>query len=338
MSNVRTPCVSIVVNGIPLLSVISTEIRSYGQRQAGRFDFEAALNGGMATLAWLEDGSIPVVNIGLSLDGVFFQSILSDQIDHVRIDPIAGTLRGEGRDFAARLIDAPLSENFSNQRSDEIATVLAQRRGLIAKIDLSSGLTGRYYQADHSQMAIGRLARARSEWDLLVEISRREKLDLFVDGSALNLTVPDVSEPVSIFWDAASRSSNVSSLTLTKRPSLASGVQISVRSWHSQDGVSNSASSGSQGGFVADLLRPNLTIDAAQAMADAILADVQSHARGISIRMPGELTMTGRSVIRLDGDVGEWAGLYQIVELVRRIDPVGGFAQTVIARQSPQEF
>lgn len=168
MSTVREPRAIVVANGMTISQIISVEIHSSGAFQADQFRADIAVSAENPTsIAWWDaQGSIDV-DFQLSAGGGYVRSILRGQVDRLDIDPVMRLVRIEGRDLSARLIDTPTDMSYANQTASEIASQIAQRHGLNAVIAPSSGLSGRYYGNDHSQVAVGRLAHMRSEWDLL---------------------------------------------------------------------------------------------------------------------------------------------------------------------------
>lgn len=120
-------------------------------------------------------------------------------------------------------------------------------------------------------------------------------------------------------------------LRLQAVPAIRRGVKVAVQSWHSQTGRVVKGIAGQDGGVTATLLRANLTDDVASGLAAKLQAEIGAHGRTISMRMPGELTLTPRNTIRLDGDVAGWSGVYQITDLSRHLGPKVGFTQSITA-------
>jgi phage protein D len=327
--SIRKPSIQISANGAPISGVISAEIHSSGTLQADQYRIECALSG--MGVAWWDTQQAAELDVQFSLDnGISSTSLIVGTIDRLIVNPMAGTVTATGRDLSSTLIDAPLNENFLNQTSSDIATTLANRHGLTPIADATQPLSGRYYQTDHNQLGLGRHSHARTEWDLLAELARQEGFDLYVSQRNLYFQAPSSPTPFIVAWDGLR--SNVTGLQLHVLPALSKGVQVQVQCWHSKQGQGFTSKSGPEGGAVSTVLRPNLTEDAAQSLADKLQADLAGQARQIEIQMPGELSLDPRSVIQLSGDLAGWAGNYRIQEIVRRIDAIQGFTQTVAAR------
>ena len=334
MSDVRQPRLLALVNGTALPGVVSAELSGSGAFQADRFRLDAALNASsqFGLDYWSADGT-PVVDLQFSLDGGGnYASLMIGQVDRISADPVNGRISLSGRDLSARLIDQTTDEGFANQTSSDVATLLAQRRGLQATVSATTTLVGRYYQDDHHQLGLGRFSRARSEWDVLVDLARREGYSVFVSGATLFFQPLDQAAVFSVYWDQVARDSNVKSLKLDWLPAIANGVQVVVQSWHSKQGNAVSARAGAGGGTVSTVLRANLTESDAQTLATQYLNELLGQERSISFDLPGELTLTPRSLVQVTGDVAGWGGLYQVVDVTRRLDIRGGFSQSVSAR------
>jgi hypothetical protein len=332
---VRQPRLLVLCNGAVLPGAVAAEVQAGGGFQAGRFRVEAALNADPARgAAWWDAAAQVVVDVRFSVDaGASFQSLLVGEADSVRVDPLRGRLVLEGRDLCGRLIDSSTDETFSNRTASEVAAILAARHGLGAMVTPTGTLVGRYYQADHTRVSLGRGARARSEWDLLAELARREGFDLWAEGETLCFQPaadPAAAPAFVARWNGDG--ANVTGLELRRAMLPGRGVQVEVRSWLSRDGRTATATAGAAGGVSARLVRANLPDDAAEALARTVQAELAAEARTASFALPGEFALTPRSAVRLDGVPAGWAGPYRVCEVVRRLDGAGGFTETVVAR------
>lgn len=336
MSGTRQPRVQVLVNGTILPGIVAAQISGTSALQADHFSITAALT---ATadfgLAWWDAQNTILADLRFSLDGgENFVSLLQGEIDCIRADPVSGLVVAEGRDLSARLIDAQTGESFANQMASDVAILLANRHGLNPSVTRTTNPVGRYYQADHNHAALNRFGRARSEWDVLCELARREGFDLFVQGATLYFQPMEAGQAPVFPLLFSGGVGTMAGLHLQRLPALERGLQINVRSWHSKQGQVFNSSAGASGGVAANVLRSNLTQDQVQAVADQTWRETLSHARQISVRMPGELSLSPRSVLRLAGDVAGWVGDYRISDITRRLD-AGGFRQDVVARLLP---
>jgi hypothetical protein len=137
-------------------------------------------------------------------------------------------------------------------------------------------------------------------------------------------------------------------ITLQRALTLARGIQVTVNSWNTFQQVAFSESAfgtlnGSlSGGSAADtqpvqqyvLIRPNLTRDTAQAIARQRLSELSRHERTITLTMPGELTLTPRSTIMLNGTGTDFDQAYYIDSIERTFRTRTGFVQHMRASNS----
>ena len=120
---------------------------------------------------------------------------------------------------------------------------------------------------------------------------------------------------------------------------LSAGLSVAVKSWDcrgTQAIVQTASSSGDAAGtpdYV--VVRPNMTQDAAQTLAQRILGQMAQQARCISIDMPGDLTTQPRGTLAISGTGTDFDGTYVISSVERHISFQSGFTQTVEARIPP---
>jgi hypothetical protein len=81
-------------------------------------------------------------------------------------------------------------------------------------------------------------------------------------------------------------------------------------------------------------MRPNLTPDKALAVAQQRLSELSRHERVIEFSMPGELALTPRSTIQLDGTGTDFDQAYYIDSIERTFRPQTGFIERVRASNS----
>lgn len=339
----RTPSAQVLINGEPVAGVIEAEVISNSYYCADTFSISLASQGGNAISKMLWNSSPYIlVDVQFSLDGSTFVSLIQGVADSILAEPILGTVRLEGRDFSAALIEARTQETFSNRTSSEIAVILAERHGLTPLVTPTTTAVGRYYQDQHDSITLSQFSRATTEWDLLVFLSRREGFDVFVEGSALffqpsasNTSLPIVIQP-----------SDLISLQLRRSLTLAQQIEVTVKSWSSWQqtafvqtvGTSGSGldvgaqGSGSARSYV--FVRPNLTPDQALRFAQQRLEELTAHERVVSFSMPGELTLTARGMVELAGTGTDFDQSYLVETIERRFQRRCGFIQRVRAKSS----
>ncbi|MBV8524316.1 MAG: phage late control D family protein [Acetobacteraceae bacterium] len=332
----RQPRLVILANGTPLAGVLSAEVISNNHYSADRFSIQLALNADPESILsrWGSQSSI-LVDIQASLDGLGFKSLLQGSVDALDLDPLTGVLRLDGRDLTAAFIESRTQESFANRTASEIATLLAQRHNLSAQVVQTTTPVGRYYQNEHDRITLNQFSRATTEWDLLVFLAQQEGFDLFVQGTTLFFQPP--AEGAASAQPIAS--SAFMSLRLRRALTLARDIEVTVKSWNSrqQAAFTQTARSRRYGETNGPpqryvFVRPNLTPDQALKLAQQKLSELSRHERVISGTMPGELSLTPRSLILLQGTGSDFDQTYYVDQIERTLRNNSGFVQHIRAK------
>lgn len=335
----RVPRLRILANGQPLTGAYAAEVIANNYYSADRFSTVIALGPDPWADApfWSSEVDI-LIDVQLSLDDrTSFTSLLQGMADTVSIDPVEGVVRLSGRDFTAALIEARTQEAFSNRTSSEIATILAKRHGLVPSVVATTTPVGRFYQSDHESLTLDRFSRATTEWDLLAYLARQESYDAFITGRSLYFQPTiQVSANAQLL-----RPTDMIQLKLERALTLAHDIQVTVRSWNSLQGtafteritstITDSPNSGMGQPREYVVVRPNLTPDKALTVAQQQLSELSRHERVVEFSMPGELTLTPRSMIQLDGTGTDFDQTYYINSIERTLRPQTGFLQRIRA-------
>ena len=270
-----------------------------------------------------------------------WQLMISGPVDRLRYDPVTCSVGLEGRDYAARLLDLPLTEAFLNSMSSDVAQGLADRCGLTCVYDQTSKMIGQYYQIEHSRQGLARLSKFGNAWDLLCSLAQFEGYDLWVSGTALHFVsadrAPSYSTAVTFTPPVGSGppSLNVTSLTAERTLALPSSTTVQVSSWNSRQRMRVTAqASGGAGASpnVVNVVRPNLLQDTAQMLANGIYGQAAPHRQTIAVTMPGDLTLTPRDRLVVAGLGSGWDGNFRIDTLDREMTLEGGFTQSLVAK------
>ncbi len=342
----RSPKLKVLVNGEPLLGGYEAEIISSNYFSADRFDAVIALGAdrAMNECFWSSETNL-LVDIQLSVSGdVDLTSVIQGFVDRVSIDAVGGVVHISGRDLTTALIAAQTQETFSNRTSSEIAAIFAQRHDLVPNVVKTVTPVGRFYQNDHESLILNRFSGATSEWDLLVYLARQEDYDAFITGKDLHFQ-PSV-QPSAL--DQVLYPADMIELTMERALPLAQDIRVTVRSWNSlqQIAFTESVNSTLAGGSaqIAEsgtnalkqyvVIRPNLTPDKALSVAQRCLSDLTRHERVIEFTMPGELTLSPRSTIKLEGTGTDFDQSYYINSIERTFRTHAGFIQRVRASNS----
>jgi phage protein D len=340
----RAPGARLLVDGQAVSGVTQAQVLANNHYAANTFHVALAIGADPAFPApfWASTRSI-AAELQFNLDGSGFVSLIQGKVDDVTLDPINGVLQIEGRDLTAALIEARTQETFSNRTASEIAILLAQRHGLLPVVTPTSTPVGRYYQNEHDRITLNAFSHATTEWDLLVFLARQEGFDVFVEGSSLYFQPPaPASAPPFLL-----RPDLLVTLRLRRSLTLARDIEVTVKSWNARQKhsftqtarASGMPSGGSQGGLPAPpqayvYVRPNLTPDQALKFAQQRLRELTQHERVIELQMPGELTLTPRTPLLLDGTATDFDQLYLIDAIERDFHWTGGFTQRIRAKNT----
>jgi phage protein D len=311
--------------GTPLPNVIDADIFDNAHFAAARFRLRLALDASTAATL-LQPGAVLDIQVGLDGSPT---SLLQGEADTVRMDVLNRTVEIDGRDLTARLLDARTQETFSNQTASEIATTLAGRNNLTPNVTATSTLAGRYYETEHDRLTLGQYCRSTTEWDLLTFLAAREGFEVFVSGQTLTFAPLPSAAPALMLTP-----NDCITLDLEHSLTLARDIEVTVKSWNSRQQSSFSQTArttgqGRRGGTPQHIVvvRPNLTPNDAQTLADRILADLSAHERIVSAELPGEIALNPRSQIVLTGTGTDFDQTYYVAELDRHFSVDHGFTE-----------
>lgn len=328
-----------IANGHVVSGALAAEVVSNNYYAADSFNVSIALAAasGLETSFWSDESEI-AIEIQFSIDnGMSYTSLLYGTVDSVSVDPVIGLVSITGRDLTASLIAARTQETFANRTSSEIATLLASRHSLNPQVARTTTPVGRYYQSEHDSLTLNQFTRATTEWDLLVFLARQENFDVFVQGHELYFQPSTTLNNVTL----SIRPTDVTGLRLGRSLLLAQDIEVVVKSWNSRQNLAciqraTTTASGSTA-FVPPqsyvYVKPNLTPQDASKFANQRLAELTRHARTVEIRMPGELTLTPRGIIALEGTGTSFDQTYYVDAIERRLDG-RGFIQRVRGRSA----
>lgn len=343
----RSPRLRIIANGNILPDVVSAEVFTNNHYAADRFSASIALGSTpwASAASWATEPDI-LVDIQFSLDaGASFKSLIIGTVDSISIDPTIGEIRLEGRDLTGSLIETRTQETFANRTASEVATILASRHNLTPVVTGTTSPVGRYYQNEHDRITLGLFSRATTEWDLLVFLAQQEGFDVFVSGTELHFqpaqSTPDLIQPV--------RAEDLINLRLERSLTLARDIEVTVKSWNSRNqlaftqtaragrhtgggGQKDQTRSGPSQRYV--FVRPNLSQDEALKLAQRKLAELTRHERILQAIMPGELTLSPRSLLILTGTGTAFDQPYFIDTIDRALNFETGFTQHIRAKNS----
>jgi phage protein D len=319
---VEQPQLRFSVGGAVVPGAIALEIESVGYFAADRFHASFAMGATASTTAdFFTSLGGETVNIEVAPSGFGFTSLLTGQIDNIRLDLVKNTATLSGRDLSARLIDTEITETFANQTASQIAATIAARHQLAANVAATKTPVGQYYELDHARTALGLHARMTTEWNLLSALAQAENFVLSVTGNTLNFGPPPAS--TAIFLTPQS----FSGLVLDMTSALPAAAR--VKSWNSRQKAVVSGTQGS--GATTTLIRPNLTSALAQAMAENHLSAISQHGVVLYGTMPADVsTMPGMTIV-LAGTNSDFDRSYTISAVARSLQARAGLTQKIYA-------
>jgi hypothetical protein len=345
----RQPLVQVLANNIALTGVLSVQWTDPRVYNVGSFTIAKAFTPAeQQPPAWWADTSNKQIDIEIrmALAPAGYVSLFTGLVDSHALDPLRRTIQLRGRDMAAQFLDTRITETYQNLTASEIATKLAQARGLSAQVTKTTTLVGRYYNADHDTIAAGGFSRAVNEWDLLCLLGQREGIVPYVKGGTLYFEVPTTPPPTYPLWVGQNADgvmlSNCKRLSCERALTMARDVQVTVKSWHSGkkgtvigSAVTKSLKAAGQAvpptNYVFEI--PNLTRGQAEAAAQRLAQDIAQHERTITANLPGIATLMPQTVFNLTGTGTDYDGIdYFPSEVTHSVTPQGGFETSIAAK------
>jgi hypothetical protein len=345
-----------MANGESIPTMLSASITSTNNYHGDRYTALLAppLFGSGSFAWWEQQADIPVdVQIGLVPPGevessVVWQSIVQGPVDRVTHGFNAGSVCIEGRDYTAKLIDFKTELANVNQTSSEIVMALAAQAGIRSQVTQTTTPVGRYYELEHAGVQLNQFHRAITAWDEVVLLARYEGFDAFFVGDTLYFQPPVAagSAPYLLWWqqDGNGRvQSNMLEFSAERALTVAKGVNVIVKSWNGKQAraFTRGCPSAKQAGTNSNVqryvfVRPNLTEDQAQQLANQLYTEIIRHERTINVTLPGDTILTPRMLIQVTGTGTGYDQTYYPDTITRTVD-WGGYLMRLCAKNhSPQ--
>jgi hypothetical protein len=320
----RQPRARALTGGHEIPGLMSFSVSNNSYHQSDSFTAKFATSAGVFDAQWWGSQTETLLDIGASLDdGNTWKSLILGQVDKTQLDPINRTITVSGRDLTARFIDQKTRKTFQNQTSSQIVEELAGGHGMTADVTSTDTPVGRFYSADHTRMTLNSLSETTSEWDLLTFLSEQEGYDCWVTGTTIHFhpSTPPNSDPYDVVIGDNGQS-NAVGIMLERSQALAKDIVVAVRSWNSKQrrgftawnpGQPTSNTKAQEFSFV----RPNLTGDQAQDLANRIRADLSQQERLGTFNLIPDLVLDPRNLLRLRGTNSSWDQTYFIDSVTR---------------------
>jgi phage protein D len=351
---VRSPRPVVSINGValPAQAVISFETTNASHFTADTYHLELAIGALPSALnpAYWSTSINDQVSLAVSINGETPNSLILGQVDDIDYDLNGRKIVLIGRDLSAAFIDNKTSEKFQNQTSSQIAQTLALRRGLDSNVQKTTTRAGTYYEIDHAHVT-----QEQTEWDLLVYLAQNEGFDVWVSGTTLYFQPPPVTTatPYVLLWSEpgdGTFASNALDINLHRSETLANDIDVAVKSWNQKQQRAftvhakrtgslkgqRSAGKGAKSQLYT-FIRPNLTQEQAQKLANSLLFDISKNEKVITASLPGDNQLTTRAMVRLVGTGTDWDQLYYPDTVTRRLSMQDGYRMDLRAKNHSTE-
>lgn len=269
---------------------------------------------------------------------------LTGYADDLEFDPIYDTMIFSGRDLTSKLIDYKRAISFVGElTASGVVEQIARERGLIPVVTPTQKPVGSYYQIFHKL-----ITSDSTYWDIVTRLAQIEQYQVYVKGHELHFeprTAPD-ADPYVIRWQKPEVDergfpiANTTRLKFTRNLSIAKDLKVRVLSFDQKTKqkveevaqrkrVYNKSTSKATKftdppqEYVYSL--PNLTPDQAQRRAQAILEELSRHEMNLHADMPGDVILTPRNVVRVEGTETAFDQTYYASSVSRRYTRGGGF-------------
>lgn len=355
MTQVTIPRLRLLLAGSELAGVYEADVETTNYGRADSFTARVAL--GAAAYPTALDMVDPqarvqaVVQVGFAPNGGApdWVTLIDGVVDTIRFDPVRMDLDIEGRSWLALLLDQRVQDGWMNKTSGEVLTALISAAGLTPDVQITGSVTGQYYQIAHKRSALSGQNKFSNAFDLARFLANDEGCDMWADGKTVHV-VPALSDTSPAWPLVIDRSGpypvmTVEGLSLERSLLITQGLVVQVLSWDYRQrravsvqwplkGSTGGAStrSAASAGQLHVFKRTGLTQAQAQALAQTLYDRIIAHQRTVTVEMDGELSLTPRQSVLVQGTGTSWDGRQRIDNISRRISVDGGFTQTVTLR------
>lgn len=296
---------------------------------------------------WADQKSIEVsISIGLIDQNIEdWRTLIVGTVDRLSVRLAKFEVSIEGRDYTSKFIDRKTNEKFTNMTTSQVATLLANRRGLTPVVTATKTQVGGITKWDHAHVT-----DERTEWDLLAYFAGLDGFQVYVTGNELHYEPaldPTVTDQYLIRWvdpgELAYPQSNTSDDIVFERDlTLARGVTVQVISY--KDGKTykatyptNSARGIAPGQStsrrqVYEIKRNGLDQNQAQQLAQKIHREITVHEMRMSCSMPGDNSLMPNTIVRQEGTGSGFDQLYYVDSVRRSLSFEGGYTMSLTAK------
>lgn len=296
---------------------------------------------------WASQTSIEVaIWAGLINQGVQdWKELIVGAVDHLSIRPAKFEVAISGRDYTSRLIDHKTNEKFANMTTSQVATLLANRRGLTPIVTETTTQVGGITKWDHAHVT-----DERTEWDLLAYFAGLDGFQVYVLGNELHYEPaldPQTTAQYSIRWVEPNayhypQSNTTDDITFERDLTLALGVTVQVISYKDGKTVTatypNNAAKGIAPGQstskrqVYEIKRNGLDKAQAIALAQKTHKQITDHEMRMSCSMPGDNLLMPNTIVRAEGTGSQFDQLYYVDAVRRSMSFASGYTMSLTAK------
>jgi phage protein D len=339
--------VQVSINGDQIQGLLSAAITTTNCFSADTYSLTFAMgareSGDISFWSTVSSAYVEVTVAISSLYGSTYQRLITGMADTIHVDPILGTVGVEGRDLSSSMVDSYRQQDFVNQTASEIVSAIAQYHGLQAVVTATSGDIGRYYSDGYTKLSLGPFSRLQSDWDVVVELARRNDFDVFVEGQTLyfqpSAGPANVPVPISL--------QDTQSFRIQRNLGIAANTAARVQSWSSQnmaaydsDNPDGSTSTDQASSSTVNLpflfSGSNYTAQQVAASAQRYAAELGRLGSVLHLEMPWDLSLSPRTTILLDDTNSLFDTTYLIDNVDRFYNPTSGSRQSIRAVQTSQ--
>lgn len=299
------------------------------------------------TAWWASQTSIDVsISAGLINQGTQdWKELIVGAVDNLSFHPAKFEIAIGGRDYTSRFIDHKTNEKFANMTTSQVATLLANRRGLTPIVTATTTQVGGITKWDHAHVT-----DERTEWDLLAYFAGLDGFQVYVTGSELHYEPsldPQTTDQYSIRWVEPNayhypQSNTSDDITFERDLTLALGVTVQVISYKDGKTVMATYPNNSAKGIapgqstskrqVYEIKRNGL--DKAQAidLAQKTHKQITDHEMRMSCSMPGDNLLMPNTIVRVEGTGSQFDQLYYVDAVRRSMSFDSGYAMSLTAK------
>lgn len=270
----------------------------------------------------------PPVAVTITCNGT---QLFAGNVDLAEPDFTERTFEISGRDAASVTTETQTSEKFLNQKPEQIVQTIAQRHGIQAIVDSTTGTdSGKTLTTDFDA-----LSNRGSEWSFINNLADHYGMIAYMTGGTLYFKKYNEQLPIyQIKYTAPTpqmyETGNFIKFKASRNFILGKPIKVNVHSHNHHRKEVVMASASSQGGSGEPLVYnhtiPGINQDQAQTIATAKLAEAAAHEITIKeFNIPGDETITARMQFQLTGTGTPLDQTYDTTDITHAISLKEGF-------------